>query len=54
MTSRVRCLVYQLNKIEVIQQILQLVNITVRGVIKMKVKIANKHRVSSCMTVVRD
>ena len=54
MTSLVRCLVYQLNQIKVIQQILQRVNITVGGVIKMKVKITNKHQVTSCVTVLLD
>ena len=54
MVSLVRRHVHELNQVVVIQQSLQLVNIAIGRVFKMKVKITNKREVSACMTVFRN
>ena len=54
MASLIRRHVHELNQVVVVQQSLQLVNIAIGGVFKMKVKITNKHEISACMTVFRN
>ena len=54
MTSLVHWHVHELSQVVVVQQSLQLVNIAIRRVFKMKVKITNKREISACMTVFRN
>ena len=51
MASLVRRHVYELNQVVVVQQSLQLVNIAIGRVFKMKVKITTKREISACMTI---
>ena len=54
MASLVRRHVHELNQVVVVQQSLQLVNIAIGRVFKMKVKITNKREISACVTVFRN
>ena len=54
MALLVRWHVHELNQVVVVQQSLQLVNIAIGRVFKMKVKITNKRKLSACMTVFRN